>query len=65
MTIAEARLSAAPLPNVARPTTVVSALVQMLESLGVREAFGVSGGAMAAFWDAAWTKLFAFALMRE
>ena len=52
MTIAEARLSAAPLPNVARPTTVVSALVQMLESLGVREAFGVSGGAMAAFWDA-------------
>src|SRR5258705_5850918 len=34
------------------PTTVVSALVQMLSRLGVREAFGVSGGAMAALWDA-------------
>ncbi len=30
----------------------MSALVQMLAGLGVREAFGVSGGAMAALWDA-------------
>jgi acetolactate synthase-1/2/3 large subunit len=32
--------------------TVVEALARMLEGLGVREAFGVSGGAMAALWDA-------------
>jgi acetolactate synthase-1/2/3 large subunit len=34
------------------PTTVVSALVEMLSRLGVRQTFGVSGGAMAALWDA-------------
>ena len=34
------------------PTTVVSALVQMLARLGVKDTFGVSGGAMAALWDA-------------
>ena len=34
------------------PDTLVSALVQMLSRLGVSEAFGVSGGAMAALWDA-------------
>lgn len=33
-------------------TTVVSALVDMFLRLGVREAYGVSGGAMAALWDA-------------
>ena len=33
-------------------TTVVSALVEMFLRLGVTEAFGVSGGAMAAWWDA-------------
>ncbi|MEP7028407.1 MAG: thiamine pyrophosphate-dependent enzyme [Candidatus Eisenbacteria bacterium] len=32
--------------------TVVSVLVTMLERLGVERAFGVSGGAMAALWDA-------------
>ncbi len=36
----------------ALPTTVVSAVVQMLSRLGVQDAFGVSGGAMAALWDA-------------
>ncbi len=35
-----------------RPATVVSALVEIFLRLGVREAFGVSGGAMAALWDA-------------
>ena len=39
--------SEAPLPR-----TVVSALVEVLSRLGVRDAFGVSGGAMAALWDA-------------
>lgn len=39
-------------PGELRPATVVSALVEMLRRLGVKEAFGVSGGAMAAFWDA-------------
>src|SRR5262245_47241562 len=34
------------------PATVVSALTEMLSRLGARHAFGVSGGAMAAFWDA-------------
>jgi acetolactate synthase-1/2/3 large subunit len=33
-------------------TTVVAALAEMLGRLGVRQAFGVSGGAMAALWDA-------------
>lgn len=33
-------------------TTVVSALVRMLARLGVEDAYGVSGGAMAALWDA-------------
>ncbi len=35
-----------------RTPTVVSALVEMFARLGVKEAFGVSGGAMAALWDA-------------
>jgi thiamine pyrophosphate-dependent acetolactate synthase large subunit-like protein len=35
-----------------RPATVVAELVEMLVRLGVKEAFGVSGGAMAALWDA-------------
>jgi thiamine pyrophosphate-dependent acetolactate synthase large subunit-like protein len=35
-----------------RSTTVVSALVEMFLRLGVKEAYGVSGGAMAALWDA-------------
>src|SRR5688500_10924102 len=35
-----------------RAATVVSALVEMLSRLGAEEAFGVSGGAMAALWDA-------------
>src|SRR5688572_26617877 len=39
-------------PRNRRPATVVSALVDALCRLGVRQAFGVSGGAMAAFWDA-------------
>lgn len=33
-------------------TTVVSALVDIFHRLGVKEAFGVSGGAMASLWDA-------------
>ena len=33
-------------------TTVVSALAQMLSRLGASRAFGVSGGTMAALWDA-------------
>ncbi len=37
---------------VAPADTVVSALIQMLARLGAREAFGVSGGAMATLWDA-------------
>jgi thiamine pyrophosphate-dependent acetolactate synthase large subunit-like protein len=41
-----------PPPESLRPATVVSALVQMLFQLGVRETFGVSGGAMAGLWDA-------------
>lgn len=48
----QTQLSAAPPMAVALPTTVVSALVEMLSRLGVRNAFGVSGGAMAALWDA-------------
>jgi acetolactate synthase-1/2/3 large subunit len=32
--------------------TVVSALVEVFSRLGAKEAFGVSGGAMAALWDA-------------
>lgn len=34
------------------PATVVTALVEMLGRCGVTESFGVSGGAMAALWDA-------------
>jgi thiamine pyrophosphate-dependent acetolactate synthase large subunit-like protein len=52
MTEMQARLSVVPPLEDAIPTTVVSALVQMLSRLGVKEAFGVSGGAMAALWDA-------------
>lgn len=45
---AAAPISVAPPP----PATLVAALARMLSDLGVREAFGVSGGGMAAFWDA-------------
>jgi thiamine pyrophosphate-dependent acetolactate synthase large subunit-like protein len=48
----QTRVSTAPTPGVHVPPTVVSALVQMLSRLGVKQAFGVSGGAMAALWDA-------------
>ncbi len=41
-----------PSPGSQLPATVVSALVGMLSRLGAREAYGVSGGAMAALWDA-------------
>jgi acetolactate synthase-1/2/3 large subunit len=50
-----ASLRVAATPTVAAPaatTTVATELVAMLSRLGAREAFGVSGGAMAAFWDA-------------
>jgi acetolactate synthase-1/2/3 large subunit len=46
------RPSEAPAPAASVSTTVVSALARMLSRFGVRHAFGVSGGAMAAFWDA-------------
>lgn len=39
-------------PEITAPDTVVSALVAMFARLGVSESFGVSGGAMAALWDA-------------
>ncbi len=48
----QTRMSAMPPQEAPLPTTVVSALVQMFSRLGVKEAFGVSGGAMAALWDA-------------
>ena len=48
----QTRVSAMPTLETAQPMTVVSALVQSLSRLGVKEAFGVSGGAMAALWDA-------------
>jgi acetolactate synthase-1/2/3 large subunit len=38
-------------PDLGR-ATVAAALVELLFRLGVREAFGVSGGAIAALWDA-------------
>ena len=41
-----------PPPGSLTSATVVSALVEMLCRLGVKQAFGVSGGAMAALWDA-------------
>src|SRR5687767_11070964 len=47
-----ASLTATTTAEVPRPATVVSALVDMLLRLGVRQAFGVSGGAMASLWDA-------------
>ena len=46
------RTGAPPHLTVSRPATVVSALVDMFVRLGAKEAFGVSGGAMAALWDA-------------
>ena len=52
MTDLQTRRNAMPPLQDAFPGTVVSALVQMLSRLGAREAFGVSGGAMAALWDA-------------
>jgi acetolactate synthase-1/2/3 large subunit len=48
----QTRPSAAPSPGTFVSTTVVSAMTRMLSRLGVTHAFGVSGGAMAAFWDA-------------
>src|SRR5688500_2824349 len=45
------QLSSPPSPSVVA-TTVVSALVGMFLRLGVKDAYGVSGGAMAALWDA-------------
>src|SRR5688500_17130623 len=39
-------------PGDLRPATVVAELVEVLVRLGVKQAFGVSGGAMAALWDA-------------
>ena len=39
-------------PTLAIPGTVVSALTRMFVRLGFEHAFGVSGGAMAATWDA-------------
>ena len=44
-------MNAAPL-SASPTTTVADALVRTLASLGAREAFGVSGGAMAVLWDA-------------
>src|SRR5215216_342113 len=41
-----------PPPAAVRSATFVSALVDMFSRLGAKEAFGVSGGAMAALWDA-------------
>lgn len=38
--------------------SVAQAIVQVLENLGVREAFGVSGGAMATIWNALSNSLF-------
>ena len=52
MTVIQERTIAMPLPEASPVTTVVAALVQMLDRLGARQAFGVSGGAMAALWDA-------------
>ncbi|MDO8680491.1 MAG: thiamine pyrophosphate-binding protein [Acidobacteriota bacterium] len=46
------QLSVAPPPEAVHSATVVSALVDIFLRLGVREAFGVSGGAMASLWDA-------------
>ncbi len=48
----QTRRSVVPAPEAPASGTVVSELVEMLAHLGVQEAFGVSGGAMAAFWDA-------------
>src|SRR5690348_2034012 len=50
--ITSIRPIALPAPAEAPPATVVSALVEMLSRLGVQQAYGVSGGAMAALWDA-------------
>ena len=52
MTEMETRVGEVPPSAAPFPATVVSALVQMLSRLGVQQAFGVSGGAMAALWDA-------------
>lgn len=41
-----------PAPHEPVPMTVVDALADMLVRLGVRHAFGVSGGGIAAFWAA-------------
>jgi acetolactate synthase-1/2/3 large subunit len=41
-----------PAPAGLGPATVVSELVEVFLRLGVEEAFGISGGAMAALWDA-------------
>ena len=46
------QVSVMPPPAAVQSRTVVSALVDLLIRLGVRQAFGVSGGAMAGLWDA-------------
>ncbi|MBW4668937.1 MAG: scytonemin biosynthesis protein ScyA [Cyanomargarita calcarea GSE-NOS-MK-12-04C] len=38
--------------NIPRSLTVADAIAQMLEMLGIRNAFGVAGGAMASVWGA-------------
>ncbi len=48
----QTELNEIPHQEAGESTTVVAALVQMLSRLGVNQAFGVSGGAMAALWDA-------------
>lgn len=48
----QTELKAIPTLEFGEPVTVVTALVETLSRLGVSQAFGVSGGAMAALWDA-------------
>jgi len=51
-TIGAAGAKTAPEPVVETPATFAEAVVRILEELGARHAFGVSGGAMAALWHA-------------
>ena len=48
----EAGVNTAPAPARHAPATLAEAVVQILAELGAREAFGVSGGAMATLWHA-------------
>jgi len=45
-------LASGPPRDAMKDATVVSALAEMFSRLGAEQAFGVSGGAMAALWDA-------------